>query len=129
MEKKLFKKKKCGEKKMVDFKKGIYEKEFKYEDNDGVEQGILLKPLPVKHLPALFNVVKRFQGRDTEKPEEFLAALDDDVIEKLVNMCVAVMKKSFPTMDESDIDGFVASNFLTLFPVIIEMNLKSGQVK
>lgn len=107
---------------MVDFKKGIYDKEFKYVDKEGVEQVIVLKPLPARKLPTLFGVIQVFQENKSDNPEDFVKLLTPEVIEKLVDLCEETMKKSYPTQSEEERDGFVSSQFFKLFPTVIELN-------
>ncbi|RLG33408.1 hypothetical protein DRN98_04000, partial [Methanosarcinales archaeon] len=79
---------------MVSLRKGIYNSEFVYKEENGVvEHTLILKPLKGKFLPSLLAVASRFSGL-TEKSsaEEVLAKLDEPTTEKLVNICFSAVK-------------------------------------
>lgn len=106
--------------------KGMYDKEFQF-DNNGKEESIILKPLPLGTVKDLFKIMNAIQKHTNEdKTVDVLGVLaDDDVIaDKITKVIKDTVKKSYPDMAEDVLDDFVAVNMFTLLPLVIEVNFK-----
>lgn len=121
---------------MGEVSSGIYSKRFEYFDNDGLPQAIMLKPLNPSYLPKLFKVANAFKGvkkvsgeSDEDYSSRMLSVLTEEVVKDLSDMCLATIKKSVKDLKDEDAEGFVTSQFMTLFPAVIELNLNSGKEK
>ena len=119
---------------MVDYKSGINTKRYEYNDKDGIPQAIMLRPLDPSYFPILFRVANKFKflkKEEGETNEEFsikmLELLDESTVKSLVDICLAVTKKSLEGISDSDANDFVSSQFLNLFPVLVKMNLNGGK--
>jgi len=116
---------------MVSLRKGIYNSEFNYtEDNGQIEHTLMLKPLKGIHLPALLTVAGKFSGlKETSTSEEVLSKLDKETTKNLVEICTSVVRDSDSNATDEEVDGFVSCHFMELFPVILENNLRSNAKK
>lgn len=123
--------------------KGMYDKEFKF-DNNGKEESIIIKPLPVKLLPKLFHIVKALNDKDIKalqivssdtedvKTEKQLKLselmmdrlLEESVLQIVIDVVSATVEKSYPNMDVETRDEFITNNMFTLLPFIFEVNFK-----
>lgn len=120
----------------MDIKNGIFTGIFQYEDKDGISQKILLKPLKPDCLKDLIRVAKKFKGLKREQDEsdesfsdKIMERLDDSTMSTMTMLCVEALKRSLPDTSLEDIESFVTSNFMQLFPIVIEMNLPNVQRK
>jgi len=83
------------------------------------EEEITLKPLRVKHLPDLFELMGKFEG---VKEEEIMKKMDKDVARLIGNLCIETMRLSYPNEPEEEREAFVMNHLIELFPVVIELN-------
>lgn len=105
--------------------KGMYDKEFKI-DNNGKEETILLKPLPLSNIPNLFKIMNEIQKHTIDKQVDVLGVLSSDKDTTLLIMDVikATVKKSYPELEDNLVDEFVAVNMFQLLPLVIEVNFR-----
>lgn len=122
---------------MVNLRRGIYTKEFKYTDIDGVEQTLTLRPLKGKDFVALYSVMNRFKDLFGDKPqdkkideveyfEKLFESLDKETTDILFSACVNTIMHSYDGVKEEDVEDFVSTHFLTLFPVVITLSMSAG---
>jgi len=83
------------------------------------EEEITLKPLRVKHLPSLFELMGKFEG---VKDDEIIKRMDKDVARLIGNLCLETMRLSYPNEPEEEREAFVMNHLIELLPVIIELN-------
>jgi len=107
---------------MVDFRNGIYTEKFMYKDNDGIEQTLVLRPLPGKHLAALFGVVSKLNTGTGENMD--MSKFDKETVQDLYDMCLVTLERSNKGVNKEDLEEFVSVHFLELFPVIINLHFR-----
>lgn len=120
---------------MVNFSDGIYVKDFKYNDNKGVEQTLTLKPLRGKHYKKLWTLSGKLMSTkgikkdatDEERGEEFFKTLDEDSVEKLHEVCLETLKLSYPSAKVDELELFVSSHLFNLFGVIMQINFGEAE--
>lgn len=103
---------------------------FKYTADSGAEKEIKLKSLNTKYLKKLFKVFNAFNKNevkskglsDEEKTSGMMSLLSSDLMDDVVDVCFATIKRSEPSWSDEDVDDFVARNYLALLPVIAELN-------
>lgn len=109
---------------MSNAEKGIYSTKFMFKTQDGVEDFIYLKPLPVKCLPKLFKVAARFNGT---KEEDVLVKMDEETMTDLTELVHQAVKKSLPSDTDEVVDSFVSQHFMELIGAVFETNFKNKQ--
>ena len=107
---------------MSNAEKGIYSKKFIFKAQDGVEEFIYLKPLPVKYLPKLFKVAAKFNGA---KEEDVMSKLDEDTMTDLTEIVFQAVKKSLPDDKDEVVDSFVSQHFMELIGAVFEVNFNN----
>ena len=111
----------------MDFSKGIYTKVFEYTDNDGITQKLLLKPLKGDDLSNLFKVMSELQkisnADNTLDSGKVLTLMSSETGGLLHNMCVKTLHNSYPETSLDEVEMFVTCHLMSLFPVIIEINM------
>jgi hypothetical protein len=125
------------------FNKGMYDQEFKFIDNLGKEQTILIKPLPTEYTKELFKIAGTINNSDTEKylvldsdsedvkkekqikANELLITklTEGDLLDSILNLCNITLRKSYPEVDVSLIDEFAGHNWNVLLPFILKVNM------
>ena len=105
----------------------IYTEQFKFKNRDGTEGIIEIRPLAGKHLPKLYAVVGKLREAKGSNAEVSLAALDENTMETLVQLCTVTIKRSFPSESDDKIDEFVSSHFLKLMTAIMSVNFRTGE--
>ena len=79
-------------------------------------------PLSGRFLPKFYAVVTKLQK--AADGEEFdIAALDEDVISKLQEICLETMAFSYPNKTKEELDRFVSQNMLQMIEGVIKVNL------
>ena len=109
---------------------GIYTKKYTFEDVKGDEQTINLQPLLGAHFKKLMGVISTIPQRKKDECDEdfnkrFVESLNEETVGTLHELCVETLKRSVSDAEDNDVEMFVTSNFLDLFPAIIEANLRN----
>ena len=123
--------------------KGMYDKEFKF-DNNGKEESIIIKPLPAKYMSKLFSIINALNNKDMKelqilkedsedtktskqlKLSEMIMdkLLEEDILQSVVEVVTATVEKSYPNMEPELREEFITSNMFTILPFIFEVNFK-----
>jgi len=84
-----------------------------------------IRPLSGRFLPKFYAILEGMQGMDTEnmKETDMFKFLNEKAIEKLHKISFETLKKSDPKANEELLDEFVSQNLLTMFQVIMEVNM------
>jgi hypothetical protein len=110
----------------MNFRNGINTKVFEYSDNDGVTQKLQLKPLKGDDLQALFKVMANLQtATDLDGKTDnikVLSLLGGETGGLLHYLCVKTLKLSYTEADTEELELFVSSHLIELFPIVIEIN-------
>ncbi len=80
---------------------------------------IHLKPLGLKYLPDIFELMGKFEGA---KEDEMMNKMDRESAELISKLCRETMALSYPNEPESERDLFVMQHIGDIFPVVIEIN-------
>ena len=107
-------------------KLSIYNVDFKIKDRDDLEHTFTFKPLPFSRFPEVFEVVKELQGlsKKATSTEEMFQYFTSEFIEKLAELEVAMVKRSYPEMDDDKVQGFVQSNLFDLVEPLVQTSFK-----
>lgn len=105
-------------------------KSYKYTTDSGSERELIIKPLQTKYLKTLYKVFNKFNAvelanKDKSEDEKSLAMLEllsSDLMDGVVEVVSATVKRSAPSWSEDEVDDFVAKNYMALLPVIAELN-------
>jgi len=109
---------------MANFDNYIKIKKIKLKDNTGLEQEYTFKALTAKQLPKLFDVLNAFSGiNEKSKPEEILEKMNEKNVDNCVFLIKEMVKSSYPSINEEQLEYFVSANFVELFPLLIELNM------
>ena len=97
--------------------------EVTIEYADGTKEILNLKPLNWEDVNELILVGKDF-GDD---PTKMLEKVSNETIERIKNIVWKTMKLSYPEEPEEEIKAFTARNFMTLIPIIMDLNFTTGR--
>lgn len=86
-----------------------------------------LRPLTGKYLPKLYAVSSKLGRFDEDSQDEFLDALDEEVVSKIFELAVETFRKSYPDQDEEQVEQWVAQNLMVILPALIEVNLNGPE--
>ena len=105
--------------------KGMFDKSFEIEIN-GVNDIIIIKPLPIVEVPTLIKVLSKLPAKDEVSNQEILLSLaDDDTMSEVLRLVKATIVKSYPEMDMESVDDFVAVNWIKILPLMSKVNIRS----
>jgi hypothetical protein len=86
-----------------------------------------LRPLSGRHLPKLFNVIKKIEvnegSTNNEAVSSFLSKIDEETIQDLHSLGLETLKKSYPNSNQETLDEFVTQNLFKLFEAITQVNI------
>lgn len=128
----------------------MFKEEFIYEESDGTQKTIILRPLPIAYIGDIWDIQKKFisqrptkkekelynkldSGKElTEEEEEILIRkesesmnrLSSEDIKTVATLCLVSVEKSCPSWNEKERDDFVANHFWNLFPVVLKVNTR-----
>lgn len=109
-------------------KLSIYDVDFKLTDSDGVEHTFTFKPLPFAKYPELYDALSGLSKlEDISDEKSLFNKVDSDIIQKLIELEKAMVKKSYPDKDEAEIESFVQSNVFDLIEPLVESNFKKNE--
>lgn len=123
-------------------------KPFKFKDEQGNEQVIMLRALPVKDLPVLWDIRNKIssnpltkedklvyekfnKGEDlTDEEQKILINIDkkttgsltSEDIGNLGNLCESTLKKSRNGISDSEVEYIISEYFFELYPDILALN-------
>lgn len=104
----------------------IYKKDITININ-GKDLTLSIRPLSGRFYGKFISVVKAFNGDINEK--DFLEKLDEDTMNKLHELLLETLIKSYPTEDKELLSEFVTQNMFLLIPGFVEVNINSGNEK
>jgi dsDNA-binding SOS-regulon protein len=91
---------------------------------DGSSEVLKLKPLGWEDVNDLMMIGKSFTS---ENPENTFDKMTDDTIERMKKVILKTMKNSYPDEPEEELKAFAAKNFMTLIPIVLNMNFNFGK--
>jgi len=110
------------------FVKGMYDKEYKFTDDNGVEQSVIVKPLTGKSIGKMFKLAQAFEVKKDVKAEdidsnEILAKIvEKDLVQDIFDIVKETIIRGYPGQDVEAIDEFTAKNMFNMLPIIFEVN-------
>lgn len=110
------------------FSKGMYDKEFKFTDEEGKEQTILIKPLGGKSLGKLFKLAYAFDIKkdtiteDIDTSEIFNKLVEKELVNDIYDLVEETVFKSYPDQDKDVLKEFAVKNMFVLLPFVFEVN-------
>lgn len=91
---------------------------------DGNSEVLKLKPLGWEDVSDLMMIGKAFTSDTAENAFE---KMNEDTIERMKKVVIKTMKVSYPEEPEDELKAFAAKNFMTLVPIILNMNFNTGK--
>lgn len=107
-------------------KLSVYNVDFKIKDSDDLEHTFTFKPLPFNRFPEVFEVVKKLQNisKKAGNTEEMFQYFTPEFITEVSDLEVAMVKRSYPEMDDDKVQGFVQSNLFDLIEPLVQTSFK-----
>jgi hypothetical protein len=112
-------------------------KELKIKAMNGEEDVFTIYPLPFMYLADLYSVMrkmgmqedimKKLDGADNAEQEKeqikaFLQVMDEDTFKTIQMLTLESLKISYPDVDVSKLEKFASTNFMEIFPIVMELN-------
>lgn len=109
---------------MVSFKNHKRSEKITLTNGEGVEEEYEFVSISAKHLPKLFKVINQFQGISKDAgEEEFAKKLDEPTVELIVDLEKEMVKESYKSVSEEEVDSFVSKHFINLIEVLFKTNI------
>jgi hypothetical protein len=93
---------------------------------DGNSEKLMLKPLGWEDVNDLMMIGKAFTS---ENPENVFEKMNDETIERMKKVVLKTMKNSYPDEPEEELKAFASKNFMSLIPIILNMNFNTGKTE
>lgn len=93
------------------------------EYDNGTKEVLALKPLNWEDVNDLILIGKDF-GDD---PKKILEKITNETIERIKKLVFKTLKISYPDEPENELIAFATKNFMTLIPVIMDLNFTTGK--
>lgn len=97
--------------------------EIEYADK--TKEILELKPLNWEDMNDLMLIGKDFG----DQPEKALEKMSNETVERMKKVVLKTMQISYPSEPEEELKAFASRNFLTLFPIILDLNFNVGKAE
>lgn len=105
----------------------VYGKDITIKTKLG-EKKFKLLPLSGRFYKKIMSAIRAFPQNEGATQEEMMAALDEDTVGKLHELCFETLRYSEKVTEKQDLENldlFVSQNLFQIIPGVIEVNISA----
>lgn len=110
-------------------KTSIFDVSFKMQDDEGVEQEFLFKPLMGEDFVKAFTLIAKLSEKDLDSEDSVVKAFDENTLALLVDLETKMVSQSYPDLQKDRLSRFVASNCFQLIEPLTRAVMKVSKVE